>query len=223
MNDFLARTLRHLPLPLAVAALSAGTAPAQAQGIHLTAGLPGYGLGYAHSLTPHVGLRADFLTLSQRSERRNEEGIDYDATLEASRGALLLDVFPFAGSFRVSVGATSAKYKLDLLATGAGGSLRIGNTVYPTTANDRLAVQVKMPSSMPYVGIGWGHQAGSGVRFSFDVGAAIGKARLSYQLSGPSAQQVSQQDIDAELAELRDGVAKIKAIPQVTLGIGYSF
>jgi len=217
------RLARHLALPLAAAALFATALPAPAQEIHLKAGLPGYGLGYAHALTPHVGLRADFLTLGQRSERRNEEGIDYDATLEARRAALLVDLFPFAGAFRLSAGITSARYQLDLLATGAGGSLRIGNTTYPTTANDRFAVQVKMPSSMPYVGIGWGHHSGSGLRFSFDIGAAIGKARLSYQLSGPAAQQVSQQDIDAELAELRDGVAKIKAIPQITLGIGYSF
>ena len=216
-------SFRPLPLLLGVAALFAGAPSAQAQEIHLKAGLPGYGLGYAHSLTPNVGLRADFLTLGKRSERRNEEGIDYDASLEANRAAVLLDLFPFAGSFRVSLGATSAKYRLDLLATGAAGSLRIGNTTYPTTAADRLAVQVKMPSSMPYLGIGWGHQAGSGLRFSFDLGAAIGKAKLSYQLSGPAAQQVSQADIDAELAELRDGVAKIKAIPQITLGIGYSF
>lgn len=217
------RSARPHLLSLAAAALFATMLPAQAQEIHLKAGLPGYGLGYAHSLTPHFGLRADYLTLGKRSERRNEEGIDYDATLEASRGAVLLDVFPFGGSFRISAGATSSKYRVDLLANGASGSLTIGNTTYPTTANDRFAVQVKMPSSMPYIGIGWGHHSGSGLRFSFDIGAAIGKAKLSYQLTGPSAQLVSQQDIDAELAELRDGVAKIKAIPQVTLGIGYSF
>jgi hypothetical protein len=76
---------------------------------------------------------------------------------------------------------------------------------------------------MPYFGIGWGHQSGSGLRFSFDIGAAFGKAKVSYQLTGPVANQVSQADIDAELAELRDGVAKIKAIPQVSFGIGYSF
>lgn len=196
---------------------------AQAQELYLKAGLPGYGLGFAQPIGPLFGVRADFITLGERSERRNEEGIDYDAKLKANRGALLLDLFPFAGSFRISAGATAAKYQLDLLATGAGGTLRIGNTTYTTTPNDRFAVQVKMPSSMPYLGFGWGHQSNSGLRFSFDVGAAIGKAKLSYQLTGPTANQVSQADIDAELAELRDGVAKIKAIPQVTFGIGYSF
>jgi hypothetical protein len=213
-------------LPVLAAALTlglGGAAPAQAQELYLKAGLPGVGLGFAQPLGPHLGVRADFITLGDRDERRNEEGIDYDAKLKANRAALLLDLFPFAGSFRISAGATAAKYQLDLLATGAGGTLTIGNTTYTTSAADRFAVQVKMPSSMPYLGFGWGHQSNSGLRFSFDVGAAFGKAKVSYQLTGPVANQVSQQDIDAELAELRDGVAKLKAIPQVSFGIGYSF
>lgn len=218
------RYARHCSLPLVACAALALAQPAKAQEIYLKAGLPGYGVGFAQPLTPHLGVRADYLLIGDRTERRTEEGIDYDATLKANRGALLVDLFPFAGSFRISAGMTAAKYKLDLVAQGrTGGTITIGNTTYPTTSNDRFEVQVKMPSSMPYLGIGWGHQSNSGLRFSFDIGAAIGKAKLSYQLSGPIAQQASQQDIDAELAELRDGVAKIKAIPQLTLGIGLSF
>lgn len=208
-------------LCLAIALLAA--TGAQAQEIYLKAGLPGYGIGFAQPLGPLFTVRADFLTLGERRERRTEDGIDYDGRLEASRGALLADLFPFAGRFRISAGVTAAKYRLDLVATGAGGTITVGNTTYTTTANDRFEVQVKMPSTMPYLGIGWGHHSQSGLRFSFDIGAAVGKARLGYQLSGPWASQVSQQDIDAELAELRDGVGKVRAIPQVTLGIGYSF
>lgn len=226
MNHKRSRLLRISSLPVLGAATLlgfGGAAPAHAQELYLKAGLPGVGIGFAQPLGPHLGVRADFITLGSRDERTTEEGIDYDGKLKANRAALLVDLFPFAGSFRISAGATAAKYQLDLVATGAGGTLTIGNTTYTTSAADRFAVQVKMPSSMPYFGIGWGHQSNSGLRFSFDIGAAFGKAKVSYQLTGPVANQVSQQDIDAELAELRDGVAKIKAIPQVTFGIGYSF
>lgn len=212
-----------LPLLATAIALGLGSAPAQAQELYLKAGLPGVMLGFAQPVGPLFGVRADYATIGNRSERRTEDGIDYDAKIKANRAALLLDLFPFAGSFRISAGVTSNQYKLDLLATGAGGTIRVGNTTYTTTANDRLAVLVKYPSSTPYLGIGWGHHANSGWRFSFDLGAMIGKAKVSYALSGPWATQVSQADIDTELAELRDGVGKVKAIPQLTLGLGYSF
>ncbi len=219
------RLVRFSSLPLLAAAftLGLGSAPARAQELYLKAGFPGVMLGFAQPLGPLLGVRADYATIGNRSERRTEDGIDYDAKLKANRAALLMDVFPFAGSFRVSAGVTSNQYKLDLLASGNGGSIKVGNTTYTTTANDKFAVAVKYPSSTPYLGIGWGHQANSGVRFSFDIGAMIGKAKVSYAISGPWAQQVSQADIDAELAELRDGVGKVRAIPQVTLGLGYSF
>lgn len=216
----------RLTLPLVVAVALAGTftlSTARAGEAYLAAGLPGVVLGYSQPVGAHFGVRADYATLGNRKDRRTEDGIDYDATLKANRAALLADWFPFAGSFRLSTGLTSNQYRLDLLATGAGGSLTIGNNTYTTTAQDQFRVQVKFPSSTPYLGFGWGHGNGSGLRFSFDIGASIGKATVSYALSGPLAQRVSQADIDAELQQLRDGVGKIKAIPQLTLGLGYSF
>lgn len=226
------RDPHHLPaaLPTALAATLAlgallALTPGQAQAteVYLKAGAPGVGGGIALPMSPHLGLRADYLKLGERRERRTEDGIDYDATAKAARGALLADWFPFGGSFRFTLGATSNQYKIDLLASGAGGSLTLGSSTYNTTAADQFRVQVKFPSSTPYVGLGWGHGMGSGLRFSFDIGASVGKATVSYQLSGPIATQASQADIDAELAELRDGVGRIKAIPQLTFGLGWSF
>jgi len=206
-------------LPLALAAPLA----ANAGELYGLIGLPGAGIGYAQPLNERVTLRGDFVTLGNRTKNTSEEGIDYAGKLKAQRAALLADWYPMQGSFRLTGGASFNQYQLDLRATGAGGTLTIGNTTYTTTADDKLDVQVKFPSTTPYLGIGWGHQAGSGLRFSFDLGASIGRARLTAALSGPNAGGVSQADLDAELAELRDGVGKLRAIPQVSLGIGYSF
>ena len=214
--------LHHALVPLSTA-LVLCTNAAQAGELYANIGVPGLMLGYAQPLGPLFGLRVDYATLGDRSDRRTEDGINYDAKLKANRAALLADWFPTAGSFRLTGGITSNQYKLDLLATGAGGSLTIGRTTYTTTAADQFRVQVKFPSSTPYVGLGWGHNAGSGLRFSLDVGAKIGKATVSYSLTGPLAQQATQADIDAELVELRDGVGKVRAVPQLTLGLGYSF
>ena len=216
-------TAAGIALAVPIALSLATTGSAHAGEVYLKAGLPGVMLGYAQPLNSQFGLRIDYATLGDRSEQRTEDGIRYDAKLKLSRAALLGDWFPFSGGFRVTGGVTSNQYRAELLATGAGGSLTIGNTTYTTSAADQFLVKVRYPSSTPYFGFGWGHQASTGLRFSFDVGAMIGKATVSYSLTGPVSQQVTQADIDAELTELRKGVGKVRAVPQLSLGLGYSF
>ena len=197
--------------------------PSQAGELYTQAGLPGLMVGWAQPLNSQFGLRVDVATIGERSDRRIEEGISYEGKLKLNRTALLADWFPFSGSFRFTGGVTANEYKLDLLATGAGGTIRVGNTSYTTTSADQLLVRGRYPSSTPYLGFGWGHQASTGLRFSMDVGAMFGRPTVSATVSGPWAQRVSQADIDAELAELRSGMAKVRAVPQLSLGLGYSF
>jgi hypothetical protein len=100
----------------------------------------------------------------------------------------------------------------------------IGDRKYTTTAGDGINVHIKFPATTPYLGIGWGHQAGSGWRFSADLGAAIGTATVTATARGNLAQQSDiQANLDKELVDLRNGVGKVKLIPQISIGIGYSF
>lgn len=207
----------------ALSALLTATGVAHAGEIYTKLGFPGLMLGFAQPINSEFGLRADVATLGDHDDRYNEEGIAYDGTLKTTRLALLADWFPMGGRFRLTAGLTSNQYKLDLRASGAGGTLTIGNTTYTTTAADQFRVLVKFPSTTPYLGIGWGHGQGQGFRWSFDLGASIGRAKVSYEITGPAAGAVSQNDIDAELAELRDGVGKVRAVPQATFGFGWSF
>ena len=51
-------------------------------------------------------------------------------------------------------------------------------------ANDTLSIQVKMPSTTPYVGMGFGHTPGSkGWGFHSDFGASLGKFKVSGDMS----------------------------------------
>lgn len=210
---------------LAAAAVSVcGLGSAQAGEVYLGLGIPGVGLGYAQPISPALTLRGDFFTLGSRDTTETESGINYRGNYKLQRAALLADWFPFAGSFRLTGGAAFNTYEITLDASGAGGTLTIGDRTYTTTAADGLTVQVKFPKTTPYLGIGWGHQTGSGFRFSADIGAAIGRATVTGTARGQLAAQPDiQQNIDKELVELRDGVGKVKAIPQLSIGIGYSF
>jgi hypothetical protein len=212
-------------LALATLATTAAlqAAPVLAGEIYVQAGLPGYGLGYAHPLGSALTLRADYVTLGSRHKDTTQEGILYSGDLQAKRLAAFADWYPFAGVFRLSAGYTSNKYKLTLDASGAGRTINVGGTNYTLGAGDGLLVEVKYPNSMPYLGLGWGHQQGSGLRFSLDLGAGIGKPTVTATGRGQLAAQVAQADIDRELVELRDGVGKIKVLPQLSFAIGYSF
>jgi len=56
-----------------------------------------------------------------------------------------------------------------------------------------------------------------------DIGA-VGRATVSATARGQLAAQPDiQVNIDKELAELRDGVGKVRLVSQLTLGLGYSF
>lgn len=217
------RSGRRFAAVLALAAT--GLLPqAQAGEVYANVGLPGIGLGYAHPIDSRFTVRADFMTLGSRSKSTTEEGIRYDGRYKLQRLAVLGDWFPFGGSFRLTGGLSSNQYKVTLDATGANGSLTIGDRTYTTTAADGLKVEVKFPSVTPYLGIGWGHQSASGWRFGADIGALVGRAKVDATVRGALASEPDiQANLDKELAELRDGVGKVRAIPQLSVAIGYSF
>lgn len=212
-------------LPTLLVLAGAALAPqARAGEVYMNAGLPGIGIGYAHPLDSSFTVRADFMTMGSRSKSTTEEGINYEGRYKLHRLAVLADWFPFQGSFRLTGGLSSNQYKVSLDASGANGSLTIGDRTYTTTAADGLNVEVKFPSVTPYLGIGWGHQSASGWRFGADVGALIGRAKVSATVRGALASQPDiQSNLDKELAELRDGAGKVRAIPQISFTVGYSF
>lgn len=227
MNQAAHRTTPRLAAPFAACclalALQAAAPAAQAGEIYVPIGLPGVGLGYAQPVSPSWAWRADYVTLGSRTRDRTEQGIAYEGRLKTGRGGLFADWFPFDGSFRFSLGVTANRYQLDLDASGAGRTINVGGTNYTLVAGDGFNALVKFPSTTPYVGFGWGHGVGNGMRFAVDVGASVGKATIAASGRGALASASAQADIDRELAELRDGVGKVRALPQLSLSLGYSF
>ncbi len=201
----------------------------QAQEVYGGAGIAGLQIGYAHALNSKFSLRADILTLGSRSQSVNNSGTQYQAKVEVGRTALLADWFPFETSgFRLSGGATINNTKAGLTASGVGKSVEIDGTTYTLGAGDSLNVQVKMPSTTPYLGLGWGHRMGNkGWGFHADVGVAVGKFKLTEtragQLANGGAFGVTQANMDKELKDIRNNLNKVGVFPQVTLGVSYSF
>jgi hypothetical protein len=198
------------------------TTASQAGEVYGQVGLPGVGLGYAQPLNPSFTVRGDFVTLGSHEKTTTESGINYVGKLKASRVGVFGDWFPFSGVFRLTGGVTLNNFKFDLDASGSGGTLNVGGQTYGN-ANDGLNVLIEFPKTTPYLGIGWGHQAATGMRFAADLGASIGRATVTAVGRGQLASPSAQADIDREMAELRDGVGKIRVLPQISVSVGYSF
>ena len=208
---------------MALLALAGASFTTQAGEVYGGIGLPGLMLGYAHAYSPSLTARVDVATLGSRSGNRTENGIAYAGKIEAHRAGVFGDWFPFSGGLRLTGGVTFNKVGLELAARTTGGNIQIGGTNYPSAVGDRFDVSVKFPNATPYLGLGYGHHAGKGLGFHADFGVSIGRAKLSAIASGPNLSAVSQADIDAELAELRDGVGKIRVLPQLSVGLNYRF
>jgi hypothetical protein len=183
-------------------------------------------VGVSQPLSERFGLRADLSTLGSHSRDRSESGIDYTATLKLDRAGLFADWFPTGGSFRLTGGVTFNRMKIDLAGHGNGGTITIGNNTYVTGPDDRFNATIEMPHTTPYLGLGWGHQAQAGTGWSlvFDLGASIGRAKVRGGVSGPNLSgNVSQQDVENELQQLRDDVGDIRVVPQLSVGASYRF
>jgi hypothetical protein len=209
--------------PIALLALAGAALGAQAGEIYGGIGLPGLMIGYAHAYSPRLTARVDVATLGSRSANRTENGIDYAGKVEAHRAGVFADWFPFSGGFRLTGGLTLNDVGLELAARTTGGNIQIGGNNYPFVAGDRFDVSIRFPRATPYLGLGFGHHAGKGLGFVTDLGVSIGRAKLTATASGPNLGNVARSDIDRELAELRDGVGKIRILPQVSIGLNYRF
>lgn len=212
-----------LPLLTLAATLSA-TGAAQAVEVYSAIGAPGLMLGVAQPMNPQFTLRADLASAGNRSRNSTEEGIAYQGKLKSGRFGVFGDWFPMDSGFRVTAGLTSNDYKLDLDASGAGRTVKVGDGSYTLVAGDGLAVAMRFPSTTPYLGIGWGHRMGeSGWRFNADLGAMIGTASVTVTPRGALALPQAQADVAKETAQLRDQVKSVKAIPQISIGVSYAF
>jgi hypothetical protein len=198
---------------------------ATAADLYVGTGFPRLIVGVAQPLSDSVVLRADLAGIGKYTDTFTEDGITYNGKFKHERVGVFADWF-VAGGFRLTAGVTANDTRLDLNAQGNGSTITIGNTSYVTTPDDRWNVNVKFPKVTPYLGLGYGRhpEGGAGVGFVADFGVAYGRAKVSASVSGPTLSgTVTQADIDRELAELREGVGRVRVVPQLSVAINFRF
>ena len=200
--------------------LLAGPAFAADSGVGLKAGTYGWGAEFGVGFTSWFTLRAS-ATTGDVSGNYDENGIDYDASLDVGGYGLLADFFPMKGTFRLTAGLLSNRNEVELKSVPTA-PINIGGNIYPPAAVGTLSGDIGFDNSVPYFGVGWGNVA-RGRRFGFlvDLGFIYqggGKVSLS-----SSTGLIPQSDLDAEAAAIEDDIEDFDFWPIISFGLAIRF
>ena len=221
-------TRRLVPALLVLVATAGASAPVAAQSVYAGVGSTGVFAGYGHRFGPSLGARAELAWLPAVSRSFTEDGIAYTGEARSLRGTALADWHPFGGVFRISVGLSGVDASGAFVGTPAtGSSITIGGSVVPVGPADRYDVTVRLPSAMPYLGIGWGHSVARGWGVHADLGVLFGAPTVTGTLSPSLRAKIAatgrdpDAELERELQAVRETAAKFDLVPVVSIGVGY--
>lgn len=202
---------------------------AHADGVALGAhaGLMGPGVDGFFRLSDRLVLRGAYNAFDYDVDGE-EEGVTYNGAYEFSNAQLGVDLYPFAGGFRMSAAYVFNGNEINLKALPTGGSFNLNDKDYSSNEVDNIRVGVDYPDSAAYVGIGWGNpvREGKGLGVTFDVGVYyVGEADVTQQVTCGTTPNCAQIKADAEVErqEIEDELADLPFWPLVQLGLSYQF
>jgi hypothetical protein len=186
-------------------------------------GTAGYGLGLMKHVSPAWTVRGEWLGATWRDTATSGD-LRFSGDANARGGGLFADYRPYRGNFRVVGGVTLRGSSATLLAEPAAGNFVINGTEY-AAAGESIKMKMKYPSTMPYLGLGWGYSPygykglSIGVDFGFSFGKPTGSMTFSSGLSG----QAGAANIAAEQAKFARELDKVSYFPSMKVGVAYAF
>jgi len=192
-------------------------------------GVKGGTLGLGGDLTtdivPGLNLRGGVQWFSLDFDTEFED-IDYSVDVDFLNPLLLLDWYPFGGSFRLSGGILFNQSDVDLRATPSQ-PVEIGGTIYTPAEVGTLRGQSDFNPIAPYVGIGWGNAVGRSRRLglAMDLGVAfIGSPGVDLSATGLLASDPTfRAHLAQEEEDIEDDLHDFKFYPVLSLTLYYCF
>jgi hypothetical protein len=197
--------------------------------IGLRAGTLGLGAELSFAISQRVALRLGADTYSPKTVTITQQDIDYDAKAKLRSGSLLVDWFPFANNFRISLGAMVNQNKVTATGKPTGGSFTLDGQTFNAADVGTLDAEVTFKKTVPYFGIGYGRPINGGLSLISDLGVmfqGVPKSTLTATCSatatGPNCSAL-QSAVAAEQVTLQDNVGKFKYYPVLSIGLAYTF
>ena len=99
------------------------------------------------------------------------------------------------------------------------------NGIPADLTGEQFDVALTYSKVTPYLGIGWGHNANAdrGLGFFADLGAQFGHVSTQVTTTVVGKFGITQADVDAEAASVRDYANKFSVLPTLNVGISYKF
>lgn len=193
---------------------------AQGFGLAVRAGSLGLGGEAALGFSDQIVLRGGAGVLPEFEARY--DGVKYTVTPPQLTGHLGVDVYPFAGSFRLMAGFILRDKEFEVEAPDLSDSdgVEIGNTIYNESGS--LSGTLTTKSASPFIGVGFGHHTRGGFGLFLDLGVAfVGNPDVALTASGAIADVPGfQEDLNQEIQNLEDEASPyLRYWPLVSLGI----
>ncbi len=215
-----------------IAAVS--VSPARADDVHLgvavTGGFGGIGADFGIGINDWIGARATLAGFSINHNGDYGTSVSWDAKLKLFQAGALLDVYPFAGGFRLSAGIINDGNKFTLNGQPNGGNFTFNGNSYASSEITGANASVGWSKSVPYLGLGWGNLGGSrGLHFTSDIGILFTGSPSATITVGcaPSVPAATctqlQSDVQAEQAKMQNDVHKLTVWPVARFGVGFAF
>jgi hypothetical protein len=219
-----------------VLAMLGVAAPALAEegadhGLGLSAGVVGgtngLGLEAGYRFSRHFGVRANSGDYKYDHSEVSDD-FDVDGNIKLKSIGALLDIYPFGGSFRLSVGMRSndTAFRADAVPTTA--TVEVGDDTYTQAEVGTLTGTVGFKKSAPMVALGWGGKFKTGLHFGIEVGVVVqGNPQINATSNGSLASDpLFRASLDDQLAEWQQDINDNKYSkywPVVQLHLMYRF
>jgi hypothetical protein len=188
--------------------------------VGIKAGTTGIGIEGIYTINEYFALRGHYSKYSDSFEESSDD-IDFNLDADIGMAGLLVDVHPFGGFFRLSLGLMSNGNEFSGLAIPTD-TFEIGDGEYTPEEIGELSASLTFKSTVPYVGFGWGKTTKEGLGLNFEIGAML-QDTPQISLTTTSSVPGLQEDLIAEEEEFKESVKDFKFWPVVALGITYRF
>ena len=162
-----------------------------------------------------------------RSDTDNIDGNNYDVDVDLQTFSLLFNYHPFNGTFRITAGAMLNNNELTLAAKpNASNQYEINGTLYAASDVGSLEASVDFKKIAPYLGVGLGHGASSGLSFTLDVGVLFqGEPNVDLTSTGGvlSNNAAFQAELQQEENAAESDIEDFTLYPVIAVGLSYRF